>query len=103
MVDPHYLDRLAIETSVLRLEAPLETHGNGYVGWASGRFRDGVPVVAGIIGGEFLVIRAMNRQPVSERPLHRGDLAVSVEPPDWKKAKPFLDYCATIAPPVPDF
>ncbi|MFT4091427.1 MAG: hypothetical protein QM645_11890 [Asticcacaulis sp.] len=103
IIDPHYLNRIAIETSILRLEAPLETQGNGYVGWASGYFKDGVSLVAGIVGSEFLVVRAMNSQPVLERPLHQGDMAVSVEPPDWEKSRPFLAYCATISPPDPEF
>jgi|GEM_PF-5090321 len=97
------LDRLALETASLRLETTLELQSNGYTGWASGRFKGGASVVAGIVYGKFLIVRATNHTPVTERTSEFYDITLIIESPDEKKAKPFLDYCATIVPPVSQF
>lgn len=93
---PEDFERFSLETAALRLEATLEPVNTGYSGWAAVRYDRAVSVVDGIIGGEFIVVRAIHRKPVMERAEEDYDIAKLYPAPDLKKVEVFRQYCSRI-------
>ncbi|BEV12167.1 hypothetical protein ATDW_26630 [Asticcacaulis sp. DW145] len=93
VIDPEDLQSLAIETDMFRIEAPLQKVTSEYSGWAQARFPKSGSLVEGLMG-TFLVVRAVNRNPVLSRPLERGDYSRLYPAPDYMKSGPFRQYCA---------
>jgi hypothetical protein len=96
-VDPEDLQTLTLETDGGRLEAPLEPVRTSYSGWARARFANGASFADNLSESSFLVVRAVNRTPVSERDARDTDLAVAYPPLDYQKSEPFRSYCKTVA------